>query len=281
MIAVVAGLAMVCAASIIWVMQGWGERAWQRYRSVYTHEATVRLSEVFLFVDARQLWGLNLLMLVFTAAVIWLVSGNVLAAAVAAAIAMHTPQRALAWLRRRRLASFDQQLPDAVLALAGGLRAGASVSGAMKHIVAHSAPPLAQELGLLLREQRLGIPFDTALLNLRGRMPSEATELIVACLRLAAQTGGNLSDSLERIAETLRARLQLEAKVRALTAQGRMQAWIVGALPVALILVLYQLDPRTMAALWETPTGLAVLSGVALLEFVGVMLIRKIVTIEI
>ena len=133
----------------------------------------------------------------------------------------------------------------------------------------------------MLREQRIGVSFDTALDNLNARMPSEATALVVASLRVAAQTGGNLAEALEGISETLRARLQLQGKVRALTAQGRMQAWIVGSLPILLAVVLDYMEPEAMALLWHTPLGWGVLLVVAVLETTGVVMIRRIVNIDI
>lgn len=133
----------------------------------------------------------------------------------------------------------------------------------------------------MLREQRLGVTWEAALQHLQTRMPADSTSLVVAAMRIAAQTGGNLAEALESIAQTLRARLQLQAKLRALTSQGRMQAWIVGALPLLLLAVLDQLEPDIMGLLWHTPMGWGVLSVVVVLEVAGVLLIRRIMRIDI
>ena len=129
-------------------------------------------------------------------------------------------------------------------------------------------------------EQRLGIPWDEALARLEQRVPSEATALTAAALRIATRSGGNLAEALDRIADTLRARSQLQARLRALTSQGRMQAWIVGALPVLLLAVLYLLEPAIMNLLWRTPAGWGVLALLAALETAGVVLIRRIARID-
>jgi len=100
-------------------------------------------------------------------------------------------------------------------------------------------------------------------------------------LRIAAQTGGNLADTLERIAATLRARAQLQGRVQALTAQGRMQAWVLAALPPLLLLALDRLEPDIMATLWHTPLGWGVLATVVVLEVLGVVWIRRIVRIDV
>ena len=100
-------------------------------------------------------------------------------------------------------------------------------------------------------------------------------------MRIAAQTGGNLAEALESIAQTLRAQLQLQAKLRALTSQGRLQAWIVGALPLLLLAVLDRLEPEIMRLLWHTPMGWGVLAIIAVLETAGVVLIRRIIRIDL
>jgi len=274
-------MASAAAGLLVWRAQAWMGPALRRYRQVYTHEAGVKLGEIFLFIDPAQLWLAALVCSLILGLLAWAATQSLLAAALVAALAVRVPTRLVAGLRRQRLNRFEKQLPPALMSLAGGLSAGASLAVALKHIVEQSEAPLSQEFGLMLREQRLGVPFSAALANLQDRVPSDATVLVVAALRVAAQTGGNLAEALERIAETLRARLQLQGKIRALTAQGRMQAWIVGALPVLLALVLNRLDPLAMAPLWHTPLGWCVVGVVTGLELAGVLLIRRIVNIDI
>jgi len=191
------------------------------------------------------------------------------------------PQYGIRRLRARRLQRFDQQLPDLLQALSGALRAGAGVQPALRQIVAHSPAPLAQEFGLFLRELRMGVSFEQALANLYRRMPAEGTGLLVSSLSIAAQSGGSVAETLESIAVTLRARLQLMGRVHALTSQGRLQAWIMACLPLALAAVLHYLDQDAMRALWETPTGWAVLGAIVLMETAGIVFIRRIVNIQV
>src|SRR5690606_18999795 len=199
----------------------------------------------------------------------------------AAGVVLAAPRWALGHLRRRRQSRFDEQLPDLLLSLSGALRAGSSVQAALHHIVPQAPVPLSQEFGLVLREQRMGVPLEQALANLQERMPSEGTGLVVSSLSIALGNGGNLAETLERIAATLRARTQLRVRVAALTSQGRLQAWIMACLPLALALVLDHLDPQSMALLWHTPAGWAVLAVVAVLELAGIALIRRIVDIQV
>jgi len=191
------------------------------------------------------------------------------------------PRVALRLLRRRRLVLLEAQLPDALLIVAGGLRAGASLTQALQQLVAESRPPLSQELDLLLREQRLGVALEEALEHLHARVPVASMTLAVSAMRIASETGGHLAETLERTAHTLRSQLALEAKIRALTAQGKLQAAVVGALPVVLIAVLDRMDPQAMGLLFSTRIGWATLAVIALLELAGIVVIRRIVDIDV
>lgn len=272
---------MVCVVVLAWGAQGWFAPAMRRYREVYTQEAGLRLSEVFLFIDPAQLWVGAVVCALAAAALVFSFMGSAIAATLAGAAASRLPRALVDGLRRRRARRFEQQLPMALLMLASALRAGVALTTGLRHMVEQSSAPLAQEFGLMLREQRMGVPWDAALENLHGRMPAESTALVVAAMRIAAQTGGNLAEALESIAHTLRARLQLQAKLMALTSQGRLQAWIVGALPLLLLAVLDRLEPDIMGLLWRTPMGWGVLAVVAVLEGAGVLMIRRIIRIDI
>ncbi|WP_445658616.1 type II secretion system F family protein [Achromobacter sp. NCFB-sbj8-Ac1-l] len=280
MIWLAAGGAMVCVMVLAWQAQSWFTPALRRYRELYTQEAGVRLSELFLFIDPAQLWMAAIAGAVLVATVAFAATASGIIAAVTGLAALRAPRMLVDGLRRRRARRFEQQLPMALLMLASALRAGVALTTGLRHMVDQGAAPLAQEFGLMLREQRLGVPWDQALENLNVRMAADSTSLVVAAMRIAAQTGGNLAEALESIAQTVRARLQLQAKLRALTSQGRMQAWIVGALPLLLLAVLDRLEPEIMGLLWRTPLGWAVLAIVAVLETAGVLLIRRIVRID-
>ena len=281
MIWLAAAAVMVCAATGCWLAHGWVTRAVSRYRQVYTDQAGAGLEEVFLFVDPRQLWVVNLALCGAAGLAGYGALDSVVVAAVARLAPVRLPHVLLGALRRRRQARFDRQLPDTLLTLASSLRAGGSVAAALRHIVEHADAPLSQEFGLMLRQQRLGLSFDATLVDLAARMPGEAVAVLVSALRISAQTGGNLAEALERISATLRATLQLQDRIRTLTAQGRMQAWVVGALAPLLALVLNALEPQAMAPLWHTPAGWGVLAVLASLQVTGMLWIRRIVRIDV
>ncbi len=244
-------------------------------------DTTRRLQDFFLFIDPSALWSGNVVLAVSLAFIAWALSGMWWVGMIIGLLLFLAPNWLVARLRRRRLAQFDGQLPAMLLALAGALRAGAGVQAAIAQITVQAAAPLSQEFGLVQRQQRLGISFEQSLDDLFVRMPSESTGLLVSALKIATQSGGNLAEALERIAQTLQARQQIQGRIRALTSQGKMQAWVMAGLPLLLMIVLNMLDPAAMSPMWFHPAGWIVLGIIFLLEALGIWLILKIVNIDI
>ena len=269
------------AAAAAWYLLYWVQREYARYRKTFQRQAARGLADFFLFVDPVQLWAANLLLAGMPAALILVLGGHLALAAVAAGMILAVPRFLLSWARRQRRRRLDAQLPDFLLALAGALRAGSGLQSGLVQVVSHLDKPLAQELSLLLQEQRMGVAFNDALDAFQGRIGTESVNLFVAAVKVAGQTGGSLAETLESISSTLRMRLQLMAKIRALTSQGRLQAWIMAALPLLLALALHALDPSSMAQLWETPMGWGIIAMIVLLEFMGLYIVRRIVDIEV
>ncbi len=274
-------LCSVAAAILFWFALKWLLIAFRKYEHDFKHQTQKSMSDFFLFFDPVQLWTLAVLMGVLTVILIWLLSNSLPVAVVMGLVVLMAPRHVLSVLRKRRLDRFDRQLPDMLLSLSGALQAGTGVQNALKLLVEEAPSPLGQEIGLMQREQRLGLSFEQALDNLAQRMPSEATGLVVSVLKIATQSGGNLSEALDRISLTLRSRIQIQGRIRALTSQGKMQAWVMSSLPVGLMLVLNLIDPQSMRFLWVTPMGWAVLAVIVVLEVAGAWMIRKIVTIDI
>lgn len=252
-----------------------------RHRERFTRQARVQARDLFLFVDPAKLYMANLAAVAMGAVLTWAATESVLLTLAVAAVLFIAPQWAWRVLRRRRLERIEAQLPDALLMIAGGLRAGVGFGVALQNYVQLAQPPLSQELELMLREQRLGVSLDDSLGHLQRRVPTPTMALVVSAVRIANETGGGLAETLERTSHTLRSKLQIEGKIAALTSQGKLQALIVGLLPVLLIYVLHGLEPAAMAMLWTTPVGWATLALIAFLEIVGLLLIRRIVSIDV
>jgi len=268
------------AVVFILVQQIFG-RIFKNWEDRVKTDTTRRLQDFFLFIDPSALWSGNVVLALSLAFIAWALSGMWWVGMIIGLLLFLAPNWLVARLRRRRLAQFDGQLPAMLLALAGALRAGAGVQAAIAQITVQAAAPLSQEFGLVQRQQRLGISFEQSLDDLFVRMPSESTGLLVSALKIATQSGGNLAEALERIAQTLQARQQIQGRIRALTSQGKMQAWVMAGLPLLLMIVLNMLDPAAMSPMWFHPAGWIVLGIIFLLEALGIWLILKIVNIDI
>ena len=277
----VVGVIAVSAALLAWFVVDMGTVTIAKYRASFTERAHFQAQEFFLFIDPRKLFVANLAVMSLGATVVWLLTGTALITLPVFFLLAWLPRFVYAWLRKRRLARFEQQLPDALMMIAGALRAGLGMNSAMAQLVAEAQPPLAQEFGLFLREQRLGVTFEQSLANLGRRVNTPSTVLIISAMRIANETGGGLAETLERTAQTIRARLQMEGKIGALTAQGKLQAWVVGGLPLLLMLILNKMEPEAMGHLWHTRPGWATLAVIALLECMGIYVIRRIVDIDV
>ncbi len=258
-----------------------GSKGLARYREQFTEQTNVSLREMFLFMDPQRLYAMQLGLMMMAVAAAWIASESWPLMLAALVLALVLPRIVLNNMRRRRLETIEQQLPDALLIIAGALRAGTNLSAALQQFVQESRPPVTQEFSLVLREQRLGVSLDQALSSLDTRVGLQSMTLAVSAMRIAAETGGGLAEALERASQTLRAKLAMEGKIKALTSQGKLQAIVVGSLPLVLIFALLRMEPTDMGKLFTTQIGWAVLVIVAVLEILGVLLIRKIVAIDV
>jgi tight adherence protein B len=258
-----------------------GQRYARQHRERFERAVGARMRESFLFVDPFRLFALQHLLAALATLAAWLLSGRWQVALFVAVAAGAMPSLALRRLRRRRLEAFRQQMPDLLMLVAGGLRAGSGLGQALAQAAAEIGLPARQELGLLLREQRLGVGLDDALAGLARRVPIEETTLFASALRIGAEAGGSMAATLESLADATRRKLAIEGKIRALTAQGRLQAWVMGALPAVLAALLFLVEPTAMRALVDTWQGWVVSAAVVLLQAIGVALIRRIVSIDV
>jgi len=257
------------------------QRATGNYKQVFTTSANASMRDLFLFVDTNTLFRLNLVLIAAAFLVTLAASGLWMLALIVATFCGLLPGAAFRVLKARRLQQFVQQLPEALQAVAGAMKAGASVVQAIEILVAESRGPIAQEWGLFLRELRVGVSYDDALGNLLARVPSEELRLVIAGMRISREIGGNLAETLERLADTLRRKIEMEGKIKALTAQGRMQGIVMTLLPIFLGGVLYYMEPEYMGKMFTEVFGWITIAVILVVLSVGYFFIRKIVNIDV
>jgi tight adherence protein B len=251
------------------------------YRRRFTDEARSQLEGAFVFIDPERVLLLTVFGAVVVPPVLWLLTGQILLPAVVAVLAIVLPSVAYALIHRRRRAQIVLQLPDVLLMLGSSLRAGTSLQIGLDLAIRETPAPLSQELAVVMREQRLGMALEEALDTMARRLKLEEVDLVVTALTIARDIGGNLAETLDRLAGTLRTKAMIEGKIRSLTSQGKLQGMVVGALPVGMAFVLSAMEPDAMQPLFHTWWGWAVVAVIGVLELVGFLMIRKIVNIDV
>ncbi|MGD9599062.1 MAG: type II secretion system F family protein [Steroidobacteraceae bacterium] len=239
------------------------------------------LADLFIFIDPQRLLRAGAAAAMGVFVLVSLLTRSWLAASLGAGVVFAAPRVVHHVMRRRYRRRLGEQLPDAMSMLAGAVRAGAALAQGLDQLASRMAPPLGHELALVMRRHRIGLRFDEALRDFGRRVPLPEVQLLVTALTLTLQVGGSLGSALDRLTDTLRRKHVVEAKLRALTSQGRLQAIIVTALPVALMLALTALDPASMRPLYTTTGGWMVLGGIVVLETAGWFLIRRIVSVDL
>jgi tight adherence protein B len=184
-------------------------------------------------------------------------------------------------LRNRRLKAFDAQLPDVLNLLAGSLRAGFSFLQCVETVAQEASDPMARELRRVLAEARLGRPVEEALADVATRMQSQDFAWSVMAIRIQREVGGNLAELLQTVSDTMVQRARMRGEVKALTAEGRMSAVIMGLLPVGLGLFMFTAAPDYIEALFGSAMGWAMVGGSVLMAVAGMAWIQKIVKVEV
>ncbi|MFO7871811.1 MAG: type II secretion system F family protein [Kiritimatiellia bacterium] len=278
-------------AGIAYVLLRTASSGADAYTGAYSEDTARQFEDIFLFIPPRRIaeagWaacaGIFILVFLLTGS-FTSIRGAVLGlilASIAALLALRAPRFLLAFLRKRRLDKFNNQLVQTLMGMSNALKAGFSITQAVESVAKDGENPIAQEFSLFLQETRVGVSFTEALNNLDERVGSSDLSLVVQAIETARQTGGNLTEIFEKISATIRERMRIENRIRTLTAQGRMQGIVVGAMPAVIGVALLILDPELMIPFMHSALGIIIMASVVVLIFCGAMVIRKIIRIDV
>ena len=185
------------------------------------------------------------------------------------------------WRRGRRQRAFSEQLPELLTLLVGALRSGYGMTQALEVVSDQLASPMADEIQRVIRAVGLGLAVQRALADMAMRVGTEEVDMVVTAINVQYETGGNLATTLETIGETVRDRLRIKREIRVLTAQQRLTGYILAILPIAMVILLYLLNPTYIGRLFE-PGWIRLLPVMAvLLQAMGFLIIRRIVDIDV
>ena len=191
------------------------------------------------------------------------------------------PLFALMMKRKRRLAQFGKQLPEALELIGRALRAGHSLASGFKLVADEMGAPIATEFERCYEAQNLGVTLEDAIEEMTNRVPNLDLRFFATAVVLQRQTGGDLAEILDKIGYLVRERFKIWGQIQALTGEGRLSGIVLLALPPGLFVVMYYLNPGYSMTLFTDPMGHQMLIGAVILQVLGALVIRKIVNIKV
>jgi tight adherence protein B len=251
------------------------------------HRRKVKVSRAFsrelaaagIRMRGEEYLGLWLIVTIAPAGLMLLAGAHPLSASAVALLGIFLPPMYVQSAKAKRLRKFEKQLGDALMLIANSLRSGFSFLQAMANISEEMQDPIGKEFALTVREISMGVDMDTALDNMVDRVRSTDLMMTVAAVKIQRQVGGNLLEILMSISSTIKERLRLKNDIRVMTAQGRVSALIIGLLPVFLACILMVINPTYFLKFVQRPAGIAMLAVGLVMEIIGFIVVRKVVTI--
>ncbi len=239
------------------------------------------LDGMFISLPFRNILYLSLGLGVILGLLIFLATGSLALAVVLAIVGFVVPKILINRIKNKRDEKFLLQLSDVLMSMSNSLKTGYSVPQAVSLIAREMEKPAGQEFGLAAQEMQMGTPVEEALGHIAQRMKSMEMDLFVASIKISRQVGGNLSEVMENISGTIRERIRVEGRVKALTAQGKIQGLVMCLMPFMLAAVIYLIQPTFIKPLLTTWAGYLLIFVVLIWMTVGALIVRKIVRIDI
>ena len=191
------------------------------------------------------------------------------------------PKRVVDAYYARRASQFVDQMVDGLTLMSNGIRSNLSIAQAMKLVVDHMPDPMSQEFEYMLSQNAVGASLEDVFNDLAKRIPYADVQMFVTAVNILKETGGNMAETFDTIAKTIRERIKVEKKIAAVTAQGVMQGTIITLTPFVLLVIFYFMDPSYISPLFSQTFGWILLIAMLTLQIIGGLMIRKIVKIKV
>lgn len=231
--------------------------------------------------NKTNLKNLKLIVPITTFVIVGIVSGKIILALLFAIIVFMGINAYITKQSKKQINMFEDQLVEALQMITNSVNAGQSLIQGIENMVKDTKPPLSSEFEEALRQVKLGKPLQEALSDIAKRISSKDLTMAVTSINLSKETGGNLGEILLRLCDTIRERKKIKGKIVSLTAQGRASGIVMSIIPVALLVVLYVIEPDMMGLLFNTLLGNIMLLIAGVMISVGMFFINKIVNIDI
>ena len=207
------GFLFIGTLLLIYIAINWVENALQQEKQKILAQWQHDFSNMFISLNTKTMFVIHCFLSVLIPSIIYGLTGKLIMSAICALCVVLAPKYIIYCSKIRRLNQIESQLPDVLMQIAGGLKSGSSLLNAVELVSENSSGPISQELSLFVREYRMGTTIDQALKNLEARVLSENIALAVTTISIAQETGGNLSESLDRLSSSVRQKIMIEKTV--------------------------------------------------------------------
>ena len=276
---------LVCAFSAVALFVYTGIQlfasGWQSYEEKYMQDAERSLDAIYLTIPPQHVVYLSVTCFAVLSLMWMWLFGSVIAGLIFGLMGLALPKLMLWWLKKKRDQKFDRQLVEALTNLGNSLQAGFSLNQGLELLAQEMESPMGQEIGIVVRELQVGVELEDALEHLYERMPSRDLDLIISSILISREVGGDLTEIFDNIAHTIRERHRIEGKIKALSAQGKLQGFVIVCIPPAMAVALSYIAPRMIEPLFTTPIGWVLMAVVVGLMGMGIYTIYRIVAIEV
>ena len=241
----------------------------------------IRLQRAGLGWSKRQFWMGSASLALVALIVSWFMGAPLYAAAILAlAAGLALPRWVLSYLRARREHRFLEELPNAVDVIVRGVKAGLPIGDCIRIIAAETQEPVKSEFRVIAESAAMGIPLGEAAAKLYERIPVAEANFFGIVVAIQQKAGGSLSEALGNLSRVLRDRKKMKAKIQAMSMEAKASAAIIGALPIAVMLLVYLTSPNYIELLWTHPTGHMMLFASGVWMGIGIMVMRKMINFD-
>jgi tight adherence protein B len=242
---------------------------------------SIRLTQAGLIWSKQQFYIVSAVFgaFVFGAAML-LDTGLLPAALLAFAAGFGLPRWALSYLKKRREKKFLDQFPDAIDVVVRGIKAGLPLGDSLRALATDAPEPILSEFRHILETQAVGVPLGDACAKLFERMPLPEANFFAIVISIQQKSGGNLSEALGNLSKVLRDRKRMKGKIKAMSTEAKASAAIIGALPIAVMAIVYITSPDYITLLWTERLGQLMLAGSAVWMLMGIMVMRKMINFD-
>jgi tight adherence protein B len=239
-----------------------------------------RLLQADIYLSPHSFISIVILLVVLGFLIGWLMGTLMWSLGLAFTLGM-IPLVFVRWKRHRKTLKIEKHMPDAMELLARSLRAGHTLQGTLELVSQEIPKPLGTEMRITYEEQRLGLSLSQAFRRMGERVASQDLQFFVTAVLIQSETGGNLSEILDNIGSIIRDRLRLKGKVQSLTAEGRFSALILSLLPFITFLGFYLVNRKYIMALFREPLGVHMLTGGLISMIIGILIMKRMVSIKV